>query len=169
MSKKASEIIDAAENRIRSGGYDGFSFRDIASDVGVKSASVHYHFATKEALACAVAKRYRERFLDSVDKEVRAGTPVSQAWRAVFRRSLREDGRVCLCGVLGVVSNDLAPGVHAEVKAFFEAGLAQMQANGLERAEAERVLSLLEGAMLTSVVLGDRDIFDRVTQVEALE
>lgn len=164
MSMKAEEILDAAETRIRSGGYDGFSFRDIASDVGVKSASVHYHFATKEALASAVAQRYRERFLNAVNEEMRAGTPVTLAWRAVFRRSLREDGRVCLCGVLGVVSNDLAPGVFGEVKTFFEAGMAQMQSSGLARTDAERVLSLLEGAMLTSVVLGDHGLFDRVTQ-----
>lgn len=163
MSMKAEEILDAAENRIRSAGYDGFSFRDIAADVGVKSASVHYHFPTKEALATAVAQRYRARFLDAVEAEVRNGMPIVMAWRAVFRHSLREDGRVCLCGVLGVVSHDLAPAVVTEVKAFFEAGMAQMQANGVSVAEAERVLSLLEGAMLASVVLGDHDLFDRVT------
>ena len=65
--------------------------------------------------------------------------------------------------MLGVVSHDLAPGVVTEVKAFFEAGMAQMQASGVSVAEAERVLSLLEGAMLASVVLGDHDLFDRVT------
>jgi TetR/AcrR family transcriptional repressor of nem operon len=163
MSMKAEEILDAAENRIRSAGYDGFSFREIAADVGVKSASVHYHFATKEALATAVAQRYRARFLQAVDAELRGGMPVILAWREVFRRSLHDDWRVCLCGVLGVVSNDLAPAVVTEVKAFFEAGLAQMQDNGISSAEAERVLSVLEGAMLASVVLGDHSLFDRVT------
>lgn len=163
MSMKAEEILDAAENRIRSAGYDGFSFRDIAADVGVKSASVHYHFPTKEALATAVAQRYRTRFLDAVEAEMHGGMPIAMAWREVFRRSLHTDGRVCLCGVLGVVSHDLAPTVLTEVKAFFEAGMAQMQENGVSAAEAERVLSLLEGAMLASVVLGDRALFDRVT------
>ncbi|WP_157628311.1 helix-turn-helix domain-containing protein, partial [Ensifer sp. BR816] len=46
--------MDAAEERIRRAGYSGFSFREIAADVGVKSASVHYHFPTKERLAAAV-------------------------------------------------------------------------------------------------------------------
>ena len=36
MSEKRIEIMDAAERRIRNAGYNGFSFRDIASDVGVK-------------------------------------------------------------------------------------------------------------------------------------
>ena len=44
-------IMDAAERRIRELGYNGFSFRDIAADVGIKSASVHHHFPTKPALA----------------------------------------------------------------------------------------------------------------------
>ena len=50
-------IMDAAERRIRELGYNGFSFRDIAADVGIKSASVHHHFPTKPALAAAVARR----------------------------------------------------------------------------------------------------------------
>ena len=39
----------------------GFSFRELAADVGVKSSSVHYHFPTKEALAAAVIRRWAER------------------------------------------------------------------------------------------------------------
>jgi TetR/AcrR family transcriptional repressor of nem operon len=62
FSEKASEIMDAAERRIRTSGYNGFSFRQIAADVGVKSSSVHHHFPTKPALAAAVARRYTDRF-----------------------------------------------------------------------------------------------------------
>ena len=32
---------------MRRGGFHGFSFRDLAADVGIKSASVHYHFPIK--------------------------------------------------------------------------------------------------------------------------
>jgi TetR/AcrR family transcriptional regulator, transcriptional repressor for nem operon len=54
MSTIAEAIMDAAELRMRGGGFNGFSFREIADDVGIKSSSVHYHFPTKEKLAAAV-------------------------------------------------------------------------------------------------------------------
>ena len=54
MSEAATEIMDAAERRMRIGGFNGFSFREIAADAGVKSSSVHYHFPTKEKLAAPV-------------------------------------------------------------------------------------------------------------------
>lgn len=42
---------------MRNGGYGGFSFRDLAAEIGIKSASVHNHFPTKAAMAAAVARR----------------------------------------------------------------------------------------------------------------
>ena len=55
-----------AEARIREGGYAGFSFRELATELGVKSASVHHHFRTKAKMATAVARRCGQGFLQSV-------------------------------------------------------------------------------------------------------
>ena len=60
MSDIKTAIMDAAERRMQLGGFGGFSFRELAADVGVKSSSVHYHFPTKEALAAAVIRRCAE-------------------------------------------------------------------------------------------------------------
>ena len=58
------QILDAAEKRARMAGYHGFSFRDVAEDVGIKSSSVHYHFPTKGDLCEALARRYTVRAAD---------------------------------------------------------------------------------------------------------
>src|SRR6266404_5647499 len=58
--------MDLAEADIRKAGYAGFSFRDLAAEIGIKSASVHYHFPTKATMAAAVARRYGDRFLAAV-------------------------------------------------------------------------------------------------------
>src|SRR5580658_1825772 len=101
MTDTATAILDAAERRIRTAGYRGFNTREVAEDVGIKSSSVHYHFATKQQLAAAVARRYTDRFLATVQAEsAQAGDPL-KAWQSVFRRALVEDGRMCLCGALG--------------------------------------------------------------------
>lgn len=160
MTDTTSAILDSAESRIRSAGYSGFSFRDVAADVGVKASSVHYHFPAKEKLAAAVARRYTDRFVEAVDAEVATGAGVVQAWRDVFRTALRRDGRMCLCGALAATSHDLADEVRLEVKRFFELGIKKLEDGGLDRATAIRVLSALEGAMLTANILDDASIFE---------
>lgn len=160
MSDTASAIMDAAEERIRQGGYSGFSFREVAADIGVKSSSVHYHFPTKERLAAAVARRYTDRFLEAVDNEQAHGTDVVRAWRQAFRAALQRDGRMCLCGSLAATSHDLADEVKAEVKRFFLLGIEKLASSGLSRDAAVQVLATLEGAMLTANILDDQSMFE---------
>ncbi|MCB8881062.1 TetR/AcrR family transcriptional regulator [Acidisoma cellulosilytica] len=167
MSDRAQVIMDAAERRIRDAGYSGFSFREIAADVGVASSSVHHHFPTKEALAAAVARRYTDRFEAAVLQEEEAGAPRVEAWLRVFRRAFLQDGRMCLCGSLGATSADLPPTVAAEARRFFERGLDNLMAGPLDAAltaeGAKRTLATLEGAMLLARALGDMSVFDQAT------
>ncbi|WFU51926.1 TetR/AcrR family transcriptional regulator [Sinorhizobium terangae] len=130
MSETAEAIMDAAEERIRQAGYSGFSFREVAADIGVKSSSVHYHFPTKKKLAAAVARRYTDRFLDAVDQKQATGNDIVTAWRQVFRDALHRNGRICLCGAMGAVSHDLAGEVREEVKRFFVLGIETLTRGG---------------------------------------
>jgi AcrR family transcriptional regulator len=57
VKETAERLMDLAEVHIRSAGYDGFSFRALAAEIGIKSASVHHHFPTKATKAAAVARR----------------------------------------------------------------------------------------------------------------
>lgn len=164
MSETRDAIMDAAERMIRQGGYHDFSFREIAAEVGIKSASVHYHFPTKEGLAAAVARRYTERFIRAVDAERASGASATVACREVFRRSLAEDGRMCLCGVLGAAARELPAEVASEARRFFEAGLECLVSSGMSREAALRLLATLEGAMLMSAALGDAASFDDATR-----
>jgi TetR/AcrR family transcriptional repressor of nem operon len=38
--------MDLAESHMRHAGYGGFSFRDLAAEIGIKSASVHRNTKT---------------------------------------------------------------------------------------------------------------------------
>lgn len=160
MTDTTAAILDAAERRIRSGGYSGFSFRDVAADVGVKASSVHYHFPAKEKLAAAVAKRYTDRFMAAVDAEIDRGTGAIEAWKRTFFTALRRDGRMCLCGTLAATSHDLPEEVRMEVKRFFLLGIEKLEAAGLGREEAFHALATLEGAMLIANVLENPSIFE---------
>src|SRR3984893_12936943 len=81
MSDVAAAIMDAAERRMRKGGFAGFSFREIAADVGIKSSSVHYHFPTKEDLAAAVIRRWAGETSKFIDKELRRTQTPSERGR----------------------------------------------------------------------------------------
>ena len=165
MSDRRDAIMDVAERLIRTHGYNGFSFREIAAEVGIKSASVHHHFPTKADLAAAVAKRYRERFIASVDEEETAGASRVEAWRRLFRRSLMEDGLMCLCGILAAEGDALPEAVASEARRFLEGGVRSIgEVSGAEPGDGARVLAQLEGAMLLARAIGNPHMFDQATK-----
>ena len=111
MSRNAAEtegkILDLAESLIRKNGYNGVSFRDLASGVGVKSSSVHYYFPTKEDLGAKVARRYTDRFLNALgDPEDGPATAseIMKKLQDLFVSALGSDGQMCLCGILAAES-----------------------------------------------------------------
>src|ERR1700677_3173510 len=60
-------IMEAARLTVQDRGYSGLSFRELAKDVGIKSASIHYYFATKGDLGSALASRYTIDFAKYLD------------------------------------------------------------------------------------------------------
>jgi len=165
MSSKRDEIMDVAEHMIRKHGYNGFSFREIATSVGVKSASVHYHFATKAELGAALARRFRERF--EAELAARASPDINPlaVWRNLFRDALNDDGLMCLCGILAVEGDDLPHEVATEARQFMQSGIDGIsKLEGHDAQDGARIMAQLEGAMLLARSLGDPKIFDQATQ-----
>jgi TetR/AcrR family transcriptional repressor of nem operon len=56
------QILDIAENVLRDRGYNGFSYKDISNSLGIKNASIHYHYPTKTDLGVAIIRRSMNRF-----------------------------------------------------------------------------------------------------------
>jgi TetR/AcrR family transcriptional repressor of nem operon len=186
---KAEEILNSAERLARRRGYNGFSFRDLAEEVGIKSASVHYHFPTKANLGAAVAQRYTERFIAGLgDPDDPGAGPRALLERYVdaFRRALVRDRQMCLCGMLGAEVESLPPEVASEVRTFFELNVEWLAAvlsrraggapgNGVpedgvpgDRTMAERqaltILAMLEGALVVARTMKRDEVFDRIAE-----
>ena len=68
MNPTAERLLDLAESHMRNAGYGGFSFRELADEVRIKSASVNRYFPTKASMAADVARRYGNRFFVAVDR-----------------------------------------------------------------------------------------------------
>ncbi len=163
MSDIKTAIMDAAERRMQVGGFGGFSFRELATDVGVKSSSVHYHFPTKEALAAAVIRRWAEETSKYIDEELAKDSDPIRVWTKAFRGTVVSEGHMCPCTVLGAASQDLPPEVSREVRGFFEMCLDKLTAEGLSANSATEFLSTITGALVVANALGDTAVYDRAT------
>lgn len=108
---------------IRSGGYNAFSFREIADEVGIKSSSVHHYFRRKEDLAAVVAKCYSETFFDALGdpKALKQDSKsIVLHYSNVFITAFKESGRACLCGILSHESPAIPKVVSQEIESFVD-------------------------------------------------
>jgi TetR/AcrR family transcriptional repressor of nem operon len=62
-SDTATRILDVAERLVQRRGFNGFSYADVAAELGITTASLHYHYAGKADLGQALIDRYAARFM----------------------------------------------------------------------------------------------------------
>lgn len=166
MPETRDQILDLAERAMRLRGYHAVSFRDIADAMGIKSASIHYHFRHKEDLGTAMVERYAKRVHDFVGEAGGLNWPDAVArFGAVYKRALHDEDLQCLCGMLAAESAGLPEPVAAKVAEFFRVNLswlkASMPKNTQDKdARAQRIQAELQGAMTLSVSLKQPKILD---------
>jgi len=107
---------------VQKNGYNAFSYGHLSVAVGITTASIHYHFPSKEDLGEALARRYRERF-NSVLKQIEAENVDAETrierYAEEFMQTLRQGGKICLCGMLASDYATLPENVQRETRAFF--------------------------------------------------
>ena len=164
ISESAERVVDAAEELVQRLGYNGFSYDDIASAVGIKKPSVHHHFRTKAELVAVVTQRYTHRFrgaLHDIEGRHRKANERMSAYAALFEATFRAERRFCVCGMLSAERDTLPDEVRQEVDRFFAANhewlrtvFADGQRSGCftedtsPAAFAEAFLCVLEGALV---------------------
>jgi TetR/AcrR family transcriptional repressor of nem operon len=164
MNDIKTAILDAAERRMQHGGFAGFSFREIASDVGIKSSSVHYHFPTKDDLGAAVIRRWRERTSKNIDRDLQRDSDPVRVLTNAFRRTAHSKDRMCPCTVLAAASQDLPEQVALEVRGFFTMCQDKLMAGELRPDDAADVLSTITGALVVANAMRDKAAYDRATE-----
>jgi len=163
-------ILDVAARLVQRRGFNALSYADIAAEVGITKASLHYHFAGKADLGQALIVRYTQRFgaaLQQIDDQYPDAYSRLQAYARIYELVLRE-GRFCLCGMLAAEYETLSQPMRDAVVAFFNlnhAWLTGVLEGGridgtLEYPPpgadvAQMVMSGLEGALLVARPFGD--------------
>lgn len=101
LSPTAIKIADLAEHYIQTRGFNGFSFRDIQSELGITTASIHYHFKTKQDLAHTVIERYVQRYqtkLNNIHQQNELAQSKLTAFAKEFNKT-HQSNKLCLCGM----------------------------------------------------------------------
>jgi len=163
-SSTAEQILDVAQELIQRCGYDAISYNDLAAELDLTTAAIHYHFPTKADLGRELVARYRQ-----VNAERRAAI---QEETDSLREQLHEyvslyvdvfeKGGVCLCGGLAAEESGLPQEVQEETQRFFDEqedwlthvinqGTSDPFIDGYEppRQVADLLLAVVEGAMIT--------------------
>ncbi len=159
----AGQILDAAERLVQVNGFNGFSYADVAAELSLTTAALHYHFSGKAALGRALIDRYAARFgaaLERIDREQPTAPEKLRAYATLYGEVLRED-RMCLCGMLAAEYQTLPEPMQEAVIGFFDANetwLAWVLKSGVEAGllsftgpaedTARMLVGALEGAML---------------------
>jgi TetR/AcrR family transcriptional regulator, transcriptional repressor for nem operon len=166
----AARILDVAERLVQSRGFNGFSYADVASELKITKASLHYHFAGKAELGKALIGRYADRFENALGEiDGRGGdAPAKLAAYARIYADVLRARRMCLCGMLAADYDTLPKPMRDAVIRFFdeneawltgvleqgeEAGTLRLDGPASEAAQA--LVSGLEGALLIARPYGD--------------
>ena len=173
MSANAREEILAAAKRVaQAHGYAGLNFRDLAQQVGIKAASIYYHFPSKAELAAAVAKRYWEdaaSYLESLTQSSAGPLEALRRYPETFRWALENDNRICLCSFMSAQFDDIPDAVKKEVQAFADVNIAWLKkmliaakVTGPREAErrARAIYSSIAGAQLMARSRADINVYD---------
>jgi TetR/AcrR family transcriptional repressor of nem operon len=156
-------VLDAAERLAQVRGFNGFSYADVAAEVGITTASLHYHFPSKADLGRALIERYERRFAEALAgieaREPRARGRLERYGRLYV--DVLADGRMCLCGMLAAEVATLPAAMQKALRKFFDANerwlsdvlekgrtAGELFFEGPARDAARLGVSTLEGAML---------------------
>jgi len=160
-----ARILDIAERLVQIRGFNGFSYADVAAELQITTAALHYHFTGKPQLGLALVDRYAARFgaaLADLDTRCPSAPDKLRGYVGLYMDVLVK-GRMCLCGMLAAEYHTLPVPMRDSVLRFFdqneqwlegvlEQGAAEgsLRFSGPPREAARLILASLEGALLVA-------------------
>jgi TetR/AcrR family transcriptional regulator, transcriptional repressor for nem operon len=179
MMETRERLLDSAEALIQERGYSGFSFQDLALQVGIRKASIYYHFPIKAELGSALVARYRDRMRGEFASLNTTGDvdvwSILSTYMVPMVTLGRSDGQACLAGVLAGEFLALPESLQKEISEYFDEhenfiaellkrgrAMKQFHFGGTPIAMARMMLSAVEGALLIKRIKNDRSYFDGI-------
>jgi TetR/AcrR family transcriptional repressor of nem operon len=166
----STRILDVAERLTQTRGFNGFSYADVAAELAITKAALHYHFPAKEALGLALIERYTTQHraaLESIGGGTGDALQSLRRYADLYADVLR-GGRMCLCGMLAAEYTTLPDPMQAGIRAFFDFSVSWVAGvlgegrrsgafdfTGDPAIAANSLVSALEGALLVARPFAD--------------
>ncbi|MEQ9304692.1 MAG: TetR/AcrR family transcriptional regulator [Marinoscillum sp.] len=167
-----SDIMNIANQLVLSRGYNAFSFADISGSLGIKKASIHYHFPTKTALGRALIRQHEQSAIELFEHNKHS--PPVERLVAFFSNyeSRKVDDQVCLVGSLATDLRTVEVEIQEDMKSLAAVilnGLSDILEDGKKigaftfnedsRTKALMIITNLLGALQVSRLTGDHDFY----------
>ena len=164
---RKEEILNIAQYLTQEKGLNGFSYIDIAKQIGIKTSSIHYYFETKNDLAIALIKRYHEFLkikLNFIDSTSTTSKEKLIKFSEIFRELADARRKFCLCGMMAAEWATLSKEAHKELLQYFQSCrqwlscVFSLLGSKHSTEDAIAYLSLLEGSLLVARMEGQSTI-----------
>ncbi|WP_454854437.1 TetR/AcrR family transcriptional regulator [Rhizobium binxianense] len=179
LSTTSDDILASARILIMNGGYNGFSYADIAEVVGIRKASIHHHFPSKVDLVRTLVARYRadaQEGVAALERNVHEPLEILNIYADHWSKCIEDASRpFCVCALLASELPSLPAEVASEVTAFFRflstwlssvmergAKAGTLNLSSAPEVEAEAFMACVHGAMLSARAYGRPDVFPTV-------
>jgi len=183
LSNTSEDILTCARALIVAGGYNGFSYADIADVVGIRKASIHHHFPNKVDLVKTIVVQHCQATADGI-AQLQQAIPdpldLLRAYSAYWEKCIADlSAPFCVCALLAGELPILPAEVAVEVRAYFrflsgwmtslfEQGVQQgtIRLTQSPEVEAEVFMATVHGAMLSARAYGDAKVFGAITTAQ---
>jgi AcrR family transcriptional regulator len=95
------QILEIGDALLRDKGFNAFSFSDISQALGIKNASIHYHFPSKMDLVCAIVEEHIKKVEALIErnssKDPRANL---MAFLSIYSQ-IKAENKICIVGSIG--------------------------------------------------------------------
>ncbi|WP_424094860.1 TetR/AcrR family transcriptional regulator [Moorena producens] len=173
MSDTRTKILDVAERLTQTRGFNGFSYLDLADEIGIKNSSIHYHFKAKADLALALVERmhkvHRAAF-EAFDENLDTPQQRLQALVDSIQAYIHEH-KFCMCGMMAAELQSVSPAVRSRLIVYFKDFQAWLTKQFVEMGETDaqnralRFVSTAEGSLLLARLEGDPQIVGQALKI----
>lgn len=180
MTDTKTNILNVAEDLIQRVGLNAMSYKHISDAVGIRKASIHYHFPQKKDLVDTLLERcemtYGSRYQKIVDSDADAPEKLRQLAQ-VFADGLNKE-KLCLVGMISSDINTLEPtsctilekilmGTVSIFSRTFQQGRLEgsLSFHGTDEEAGYAFFSLLVGVQISARVKGGIQAFQTATEM----
>lgn len=175
-------ILEKADALMHDVGYSNFSYADIASQLGIKNAAVHYHYPAKEDLGVAVIQRERRRFSKWIQRSIireKSSWDKLEWFFSIYTHYMENGHKVCIPGSLASMYSIVPTSLQREAKGLVEDMLAWLQemleqgrtskefsfsANAEDKAAV--IMGSIQGSLQLARITGGDQLTSTISQIK---